>query len=241
MKSRYKYKLFGKNIFVASHNRNWGIFSKQQISDTKNNITDDIIKKKLPENQRLLKNSQSRVQERPSLFIFWVTHNCNLRCIYCQAGSQNKQNQLHLEKNDWDSDKTIKKIFKFIFNTTKSRSIAVEFQGGEPLFHFERIKRITVLGKELSAKNKRNIKFLCTSNFTLLDKDKLDFCKKYNIQLCSSMDGFKEINDKNRLFANGKGTYDTIIKNRELYVEAMNKKCGNISVINENHLGVCRS
>jgi len=41
-----------------------------------------------------------------------------------------------------------------------------------------------------------------------------------NIQVCFSIDGWKELNDKNRVYANGQGSFDSILKGIDNYKNA---------------------
>jgi uncharacterized protein len=55
-----------------------------------------------------------------------------------------------------------------------------------------------------------------TTNGTLLTKEMILFFNKHNVSLMVSLDGPKGVNDKNRVFADGGGTFDTVIKHIEL-------------------------
>ena len=50
------------------------------------------------------------------------------------------------------------------------------------------------------------------TNSTLINEDWCELIDKYKIRFGISFDGTKEENDKNRVYPNGKGTYDDIIK-----------------------------
>jgi uncharacterized protein len=52
-----------------------------------------------------------------------------------------------------------------------------------------------------------------TSNLTLLDVDLLALIKKYSIHIQVSIDGTKTQHDTHRIYKNGKGTYELIMKN----------------------------
>jgi uncharacterized protein len=54
-----------------------------------------------------------------------------------------------------------------------------------------------------------------TSNGTLLDEEKIDFLIEHDFSLMISLDGPKEINDLNRVYPDGSGTYDTVIEKIE--------------------------
>ena len=54
--------------------------------------------------------------------------------------------------------------------------------------------------------------WLCT-NGSLLSDEICEYLSKHNISIGVSLDGCKEVNDKNRIDANGNGTYDLVVNN----------------------------
>lgn len=80
--------------------------------------------------------------------------------------------------------------------------------GGEPLINFNLIKECIIYSK---AKN-YNLKFSIVSNATLINDEIANFIKENNIGLGISIDGPKNITDKNRIFANDfTSVYDKVI------------------------------
>lgn len=60
--------------------------------------------------------------------------------------------------------------------------------------------------------------FVITTNATLLNDDMAEFLLDKRISVTYSIDGPKAIQDRNRIFADGKGSYDTVIQNiRKIY------------------------
>jgi uncharacterized protein len=58
-----------------------------------------------------------------------------------------------------------------------------------------------------------------TSNGTLLDEEKINFLVEHDFNLMISLDGPKEINDLNRVYPDGSGTYDSIMQKVHLIQE----------------------
>ena len=50
-----------------------------------------------------------------------------------------------------------------------------------------------------------------TTNGTLLTDDIIRYLAEHEVSLMISIDGPREINDANRVFANGQGTFDTVM------------------------------
>ena len=63
----------------------------------------------------------------------------------------------------------------------------------------------------------RHVDFSLTTNATLLSPTIIEYLAENSIGVTVSLDGPKEMNDKFRVFANGRGSYDIIVpKVREL-------------------------
>lgn len=127
---------------------------------------------------------------------------CNLKCKYCFAneGTYNYMSQF-LSKYTCDS---------ILQLTKKIPSIEyVTFFGGEPFLNYERIQYLCKGIKEINP----NIKFLAQTNGTIMNEEIKKMIETYNIQITLSIDGYKEDNDRNRIYKNNKGTYDVIISN----------------------------
>jgi len=103
-----------------------------------------------------------------------------------------------MKKKDYDMDeKTAKKVVDLIFQTP-SKGIVIEFQGGEPVLNFDIIKFITRYAKEKNKEAKKKLSFSLVSNLTQMSDEKLDFIIKEKIGLCTSLDGPRELHNKNR-------------------------------------------
>ena len=140
-----------------------------------------------------------------------LTQNCNLRCSYCAYTSNGGSTRLH--QNKTINLETIKKAILILRNNSiDSNNLSIGFYGGEPLIEFDLIKEtVYFVKKELMG---RNINYTITTNSTLLNNEILDFFEKEEFQLVLSLDGPKEINDKNRKFESGMGSvYDKVIEN----------------------------
>ncbi|MDO5708313.1 MAG: thioether cross-link-forming SCIFF peptide maturase [Andreesenia angusta] len=135
-----------------------------------------------------------------------VAHDCNLRCNYCFAS-----------QGDFDGEKLLmpleigKKALKFLVeNSGKRKNLEVDFFGGEPLMNFEVVKKLVEYGEELEREYDKNFRFTITTNGVLLDKEKMDYINEKMDNVVLSIDGRREIHDKMRPTASGKGSYDII-------------------------------
>lgn len=152
-----------------------------------------------------------------TLHIFVVSKNCNFNCIYCQAGNLN-------QKEDYKMTKDTAKKAVDIALQSPSDYITFEFQGGEPLTNFDVIKYIIEYSKE--AEKEKHIEYNLVSNLTLLTDEMMQFFIENNVSICTSIDGNKEIQNKNRPFANKDSYEETVNK-----IKILRKNGKNVSAI----------
>jgi len=140
-----------------------------------------------------------------SLHMVIPTIRCNSRCIYCQVSSKPSDDK------KYDMDKcTAKKIVETIF-MSPSRKIKIEFQGGEPLLNLEIVKYIIKYAERLNVLYKKSVDFVVCTNLTLINENILYFFKRHNVILSTSLDGPKELQNKNRPLKNAPNSYDIFI------------------------------
>ena len=140
-----------------------------------------------------------------------LTDNCNLACRYCFV--QQKPNYMTLQ--------VAKDAVDFIVNNYKIRSEKYDlkekkglfFFGGEPMLMFDSI--IVPLMEYIESKYVLDeFQFGITTNGTLLNKERIDFLKKYNIYPMLSIDGNADTQNYNRPYKyNDKNSFDDVYKN----------------------------
>lgn len=154
--------------------------------------------------ERFKKKNSFLFQSGPSLHIIVLTSHCDHGCLYCQASStRSEKNCFHM--NDEIAKKTVDFIFK-----SKNKFLAIEFQGGEPLFNFPQIKNIIKLVNEKNKTEKRDIELRLVSNFTQMDNEKMTYLFENNVVFCTSMDGPEKLHNKNRIWTEG-NSYKTTV------------------------------
>ena len=147
-----------------------------------------------------------------------VCHDCNLSCRYCYGGGgtyvgekcymSKEVGELSIDRLlEWSGDR---------------KMVYITFFGGEPLLNFNLIKHLVKYGKEKARSENKKIKFSMTSNCTLLTDKIIDFLNKNNINVLASMDGPKSVQDMNRPFRNGKGSYDIVASNVQKLIATRN-------------------
>ena len=122
-----------------------------------------------------------------------VTNRCNLDCNYCFFKRENQDQSLTPE--------LVLERVKHFKN--------IVFTGGEPLLNFNWIKEFILLAQE---KNIHFNKFMLFTNGTLLNQNKLDFLKKFDVDINISLDGPRFVHDANRVFPDGSGSFDKVMR-----------------------------
>ena len=135
-----------------------------------------------------------------------ITKQCNLNCKYCF--NKNKENK---RVSVQDSIRFIEKIIKDFPNAKKYH---VDLSGsGEPLLELDTILKIATYCKDKSNEIRKEILPMFVCNGTLLTKEIAEILQNHGVLFGISLDGTKKYHDKNRIFKNGKPTFDIILKN----------------------------
>ncbi len=134
-----------------------------------------------------------------------VSNDCNLRCKYCYAkGGNYGRNRSVMSK------KTAKSFVDFCV-TNFNRVDNVSFFGGEPLLNYPVIEYICKLFKEQSLNESFTLpSFSMITNGTLCNDEIINLIHNNIAFITVSIDGSKSINDKNRVFKNGSGSFERI-------------------------------
>jgi uncharacterized protein len=123
-----------------------------------------------------------------------VSHDCNLRCRYCFAGTGpfgGKREQMSREVGQAAID-------LLLANSGKRRQLEVDFFGGEPLMNFDVVKQLVDYGDQAAAKLDKAIHFTLTTNGVALDEAVQQYLNEHQIAVVLSLDGRPEVNDRMR-------------------------------------------
>lgn len=134
-----------------------------------------------------------------------LTRNCNFRCRYCYETFENKNL----------SGDICERLIKFIRkNITRYSGLHISWFGGEPLLCLDTIEMLSKKMIAICKKTKKIFTSSITTNGYFLTNDvfaRLLKCHVYKYQV--TIDGTKELHDKNRVKADGLGTFEHIIEN----------------------------
>lgn len=152
--------------------------------------------------------------DRNSLFslVLNVTEACNIRCSYCVYGGAYEAKRVHTNKKmSWE---VAKRSIDYLVEHSKGSTFPdrmLGWYGGEPLMNFPLIKRTAAYFTEVF--EGIPVRFNMTSNATFWNEQIMDFFAEYDVDLLVSLDGPKEVHDAYRVNAQGRGTFETVMRN----------------------------
>src|ERR1700730_8916553 len=155
------------------------------------------------------------LQEAPADFplqtlVLNLTNQCNLSCQYCYEFGEDKVATPEGKPKFMDLE-TAKASVDFLLEQSAGRKgVHITFFGGETLMNFPLLKNVVAYANAKASEQGRSIDFSLTTNATLLTATIIEFLSENRIGVTVSMDGPKEMHDKLRVFANGRGSYDII-------------------------------
>ena len=155
-----------------------------------------------------------------------MTTRCNLNCVYCSEGDI-AQADLPLSLLHKLIDEIPSLLSKYHDDT-----VDLLWHGGEPLS----VGKKYLLDAMQYAKAKLpkyKLRFLVQTNGTLIDDEWISIFKQFNIGVGISLDGYREIHDKNRLTKHHQPTFDTIMNNI-VKMKREGISAGTLMVLNTN-------
>jgi len=154
-------------------------------------------------------------QNAPSVFplqtlVLNLTNQCNLSCQYCYEFGADKVATPEGKPKFMDLETAKASVDFLLAQSEGRRAIHITFFGGETLMNFPLLKQVVAYANDRAQAQGRSIDFSLTTNATLLTPAIVEFLSENRIGVTVSMDGPKEMHDRLRVFANGRGSYDII-------------------------------
>lgn len=201
-----RFREVGGRMLITNYDGSWLILSKDEFQALRNDKipAGGALEAKLAERNFLrdaynqakavekLRARKSFVGTGPNLHVFVVTLRCNQTCVYCHS-SRAPMNATHTDM----SRETAERSIDLVLNST-SPSVTIEFQGGEPLVVFPLIQHIVKTAIEKNKAVGKTLEFTLVSNLTMMDEEKLAFLLDHRVQICTSIDGPRDLHDRQR-------------------------------------------
>ena len=151
---------------------------------------------------------------------FIVTEACQLRCGYCYIIGKNETSRMTFTVAKASVDYILRN--RKLFN---EKSVIWDFIGGEPLLEIDLIDKICDYIKrqmyELDHPWFNSYRFSFSTNGLLYGHEKVQrYIKKTrrHLSMSISIDGTKVKHDSQRVFPDGSGSYDAVVKNFPLWM-----------------------
>ncbi len=170
---------------------------------------------KLPDNEFV-----SWQSGRAKTVTFIVTEDCQLRCKYCYIVGKNKTRKMDFEVARATIDYLLRERGRF-----REKSVIWDFIGGEPLLEIDLIDAISDYAKlrmyETGHPWFNSYRFSFSTNGLNYAKPKVQRYiakNRHHVSIGISVDGSKKKHDAQRIFPNGKGSYDAVARNIPLWL-----------------------
>lgn len=232
----YQFKMWGKNFAVDVESGNF--FEADEIASeaislmqhySEKEVTERLAHKHDKKAAALTLNNLAKLKRNKMLFSLRqepeadlkrkitdltlnIVNSCNLRCRYCwnEAGSYGRSRPNYKKMNEETAFKAVNLLIK---EAKGADDLVVDFYGGEPLLNFELIKKTIEFCRDIQRKKKINFRFLLATNGTLLTKERGEYLIGNGVDIAVSLDGPKKIQDKQRPFPDGEGSFKVIKDN----------------------------
>lgn len=178
------------------------IVSRQLLKSREEELYEDLISNFFISEERIpplidvmatrYRTKKSFLDNFTSLHIFVLTLRCEHTCHYCQVSRVSEDKQAFDMANE-NIDHGIEMMMK-----SPNKYITMEFQGGEPLLVFDKIKYAVEAAARAAIVHEKQITYVICTNLALITEDMLLYCKEKGILISTSLDGPAEIHNSNR-------------------------------------------
>lgn len=175
-------------------------------------------------NHNVFKNDY--ISTGKALFLIIPTTRCNLSCRYCSGGNS----PVNGRTMDFE---TAKRVIDLIMDF-RSAHATILFHGGEPLLEFELVESVLRYARGRNRIFNKALQFRLQTNGTLLTRDIARRLARLNIGLGISFDGDHDINDKTRVRATGRSSFDDALEGLA-NAQMANMQFGSICVLNRHN------
>jgi len=132
----------------------------------------------------------------------FVNHRCNLACGYCYNGPSFNR------RMSWD---IARRSVELALSGPRRRS-QISFFGGEPLMEMSLIRRAVDHAEAKAKAEGKRVRFVITTNGTLLTGERLEFLLEHRFHIGVSLDGDKAAHDAFRRYPSGRSSHARISK-----------------------------
>lgn len=156
----------------------------------------------------IVKDRYNKVSGKVHIMYFVLTSACNLACKYCFIENCTFNNKIEINMKKETACNAIRKYTEYL-QKEEIEDASIIFYGGEPIVNWNIIVDVIEYAKMI----KSPVKFSIVTNATLLSDEKIKYLAENNVEVGISIDGPKNLNDKNRIYrSSSKSVYDEVIE-----------------------------
>lgn len=139
-----------------------------------------------------------------------VTNQCNLSCKYCYEFGEDRVATPE-GKPKFMSEATAHSAVDYLIDHSPGRrTVHLTFFGGESLMNLPLIRDAIEYARRRAHAADKSMTFSLTTNGTLLRPEVIEYLVENEVGVTVSLDGPPQMNDAQRVFSNGRGSYDTV-------------------------------
>lgn len=174
-------------------------------------LADHLAQSRTSANSLALDKFRTGQKTRISALNLNMTGKCNLACVYCYAQGGD---YARIQK-DMDAPMALQTLDEALQASDPSLPFRIEFFGGEPLLNTEVIEAVIEWQKHSAAwkNHPGGTVNRISTNLTTLSGQQEQLLKEGNIIISISLDGPGKVQDQQRPFKDGRGSYDIIMGN----------------------------
>ena len=186
--------------------------------NAKSELSEFIVNGTMPKSEKLLGHVHTLLEmevKEPELLktshhnnaVILLSEKCNLACAYCYARYSRTQDTLSKER--------IREIVDYVLGSDTDKHKRFTFLGGgEPTYTWDLLKWSIEYIRERS----KDAAIGVVSNMTLIDEDRAEWLIGNHVFVSASFDILPDIQNRQRVFANGNGSFQTVDKNIKLLI-----------------------
>jgi uncharacterized protein len=133
-----------------------------------------------------------RLANFTGLHIFVVSLRCEHSCPYCQVSRQSND-RVAFDMSTDTADRALDLVFR-----SPSPAVKIEFQGGEPMLNFALVRHVVEHAERINRGHLKDMQFVIATNLAMVTDDILLFCRDHRILISTSLDGPRDLHNKNR-------------------------------------------
>lgn len=160
-----------------------------------------------------------------------VAHDCNMACPYCFA----KQGLYGGRDRKLMDVASAKRSVDWLFQQAGEKpEVYLRFLGGEPLMNVPVIRATAEYAEEKASSSGKKIYMSINTNGTLYTPEIASLLREHHMTVSISMDGTRAAHNTFRVFRNGRGTYDLVVRNLVKFLECDPDTMINATLTSEN-------